>query len=163
MIKAIETTYNGYRFRSRLEARWAKFFDGAKIEFLYEPEGYQLSTGERYLPDFYLTKQRRWVEVKFDVLNPFDDKKANLLVMETGIPLIVLDGDPKDQSYSEYYLDADGDVMTRRINLVPEEGDEDSFLTSVMLESTEDFIEAGFNKHCEASKAARGERFGVFN
>jgi len=27
MIKAIETQYRGYRFRSRLEARWAVFFD----------------------------------------------------------------------------------------------------------------------------------------
>jgi hypothetical protein len=26
-VKAIETQYNGYRFRSRLEARWAVFFD----------------------------------------------------------------------------------------------------------------------------------------
>jgi hypothetical protein len=26
-IKAIETSYKGYRFRSRLEARWAVFFD----------------------------------------------------------------------------------------------------------------------------------------
>lgn len=25
-IQAIETTYNGYRFRSRLEARWAVFY-----------------------------------------------------------------------------------------------------------------------------------------
>jgi hypothetical protein len=25
--KAIETHYKGYRFRSRLEARWAVFFD----------------------------------------------------------------------------------------------------------------------------------------
>ena len=26
-IKAIETSYKGYLFRSRLEARWAVFFD----------------------------------------------------------------------------------------------------------------------------------------
>lgn len=34
-IKPIETHYNGYRFRSRLEARWAVFFDalGIKPEF----------------------------------------------------------------------------------------------------------------------------------
>ena len=31
--KAIETLYKGYRFRSRLEARWAVFFDASKIEF----------------------------------------------------------------------------------------------------------------------------------
>ena len=32
-IKPIETVYNGYRFRSRLEARWAVFFDEAGIEY----------------------------------------------------------------------------------------------------------------------------------
>ena len=53
-IKAIETEYNGYRFRSRLEARWAVFFDAAKIKYEYEPEGFELADGTRYLPDFYL-------------------------------------------------------------------------------------------------------------
>ena len=53
-IKAIETDYNGYKFRSRLEARWAVFFDAAKIKYEYEPEGYELADNERYLPDFYL-------------------------------------------------------------------------------------------------------------
>lgn len=52
-IKAIETQYKGYRFRSRLEARWAVFFDELGIEWEYESEGYELSNGERYLPDFY--------------------------------------------------------------------------------------------------------------
>ena len=42
MLKAIETFYNGYRFRSRLEARWAVFFDSAGIEYVYEPEGFKL-------------------------------------------------------------------------------------------------------------------------
>jgi hypothetical protein len=37
-IKPIETRYNGYRFRSRLEARWAVFFDTLGIEYQYELE-----------------------------------------------------------------------------------------------------------------------------
>lgn len=41
-IKAIETSYKGYRFRSRLEARWAVFFDALGIEWEYEKEGYEL-------------------------------------------------------------------------------------------------------------------------
>lgn len=52
MIKAIETTYKGYRFRSRLEARWAVFFDALGLRWEYEPEGVELPSGERYLPDF---------------------------------------------------------------------------------------------------------------
>ena len=53
-IKPIETVYNGYRFRSRLEARWAVFFDACGVEWEYEPEGYDLGNGVYYLPDFLL-------------------------------------------------------------------------------------------------------------
>lgn len=42
-IKAIETQYKGYRFRSRLEARWAVFFDVLGIQWEYEPEGFDLT------------------------------------------------------------------------------------------------------------------------
>lgn len=52
-IKPIETIYNGMRFRSRLEARWALFFDTLKIKWEYENEGYETAMG-RYLPDFWL-------------------------------------------------------------------------------------------------------------
>lgn len=41
-IKAIETVYGGYRFRSRLEARWAVFFNTLGIPFEYEKEGFDL-------------------------------------------------------------------------------------------------------------------------
>lgn len=51
-IKAIETEYNGYKFRSRLEARWAVFFDALGVKYEYEPEGFELPSGKRYLPDF---------------------------------------------------------------------------------------------------------------
>ena len=62
-IKAIETEYNGYRFRSRLEARWAVFFDEAGIKYRYEDEGFEV--GEmKYLPDFYLPDIGCHVEVK---------------------------------------------------------------------------------------------------
>lgn len=54
MIKPIETFYKGYRFRSRVEARWAVFFDALGIEWEYEPEGFVLDDGTCYLPDFRL-------------------------------------------------------------------------------------------------------------
>ena len=69
-IKPIETQYNGYRFRSRLEARWAVFFDSLGINYEYEKEGYDLGfndiTNETvyYLPDFYLPEYNYWVEIK---------------------------------------------------------------------------------------------------
>lgn len=51
-IKPIETEYNGYRFRSRLEARWAVFLDALHVRYEYEPEGFDLGNGMYYLPDF---------------------------------------------------------------------------------------------------------------
>lgn len=65
-IKPIETVYNGYRFRSRLEARWAVFFDAAGIKYEYEPEGYTLNDGTMYLPDFFLPDFDIFVEIKRD-------------------------------------------------------------------------------------------------
>lgn len=74
-IKAIETTYKGIKFRSRLEARWAVFFDACGVNWEYEPEGFELPNGQYYLPDFLLhdvviregqesEKADLWVEVK---------------------------------------------------------------------------------------------------
>ena len=67
--KPIETHYNGYKFRSRLEARWAVFFDAAGIEYQYEPEGFERQSclsDEKifYLPDFYFPKFKTYAEVK---------------------------------------------------------------------------------------------------
>lgn len=65
MIPAIQTPYKGYRFRSRLEARWALFFDALNIPWLYEPEGCQLTDCRRYLPDFKIGDlDPIWVEIK---------------------------------------------------------------------------------------------------
>lgn len=77
-IKAIETRYDGYRFRSRIEARWAVFFNTLQIPYIYEPEGFVLE-GTPYLPDFYLPKHDCFVEIKG--VEPTEDeiRKARLL------------------------------------------------------------------------------------
>jgi hypothetical protein len=85
-IKAIETTYRGYKFRSRLEARWAIFFDSLRLEWEYEPEGYELADGARYLPDFYLPSigpRGLWVEIKAKGPTPDEVKKLEALVVGT--------------------------------------------------------------------------------
>ena len=53
-MKAIATEYKGYLFRSRLEAKWAVFFDACGVKWEYEPQGYILDNGYHYLPDFLL-------------------------------------------------------------------------------------------------------------
>jgi hypothetical protein len=68
-IKAIETRYKGYRFRSRLEARWAVFFDALGIKWEYEKQTYELMDGRGYLPDFYLSSSDMWIEVKPSAIN----------------------------------------------------------------------------------------------
>lgn len=70
-MKAIETSYKGYRFRSRLEARWAVFFDAVNIVWRYEVEGYTFDSGLCYLPDFYLPAWDTHLEVKPDL--PYGD------------------------------------------------------------------------------------------
>jgi hypothetical protein len=65
-IKTIETVYNGYRFRSRLEARWAVFYDALGIKYEYEPNGFDLGKAGWYLPDFWLPDYNYWIEVKPD-------------------------------------------------------------------------------------------------
>ena len=62
-IKPIETRYKGYRFRSRLEARYAVFFDALGVKWEYEKEGYKLPHG-CYLPDFWLPEWTVFFEVK---------------------------------------------------------------------------------------------------
>lgn len=62
-MKAIPTEYDGVRFRSRLEARHAMFFDAHKIGWEYEVEGLDLG-GRWYLPDFWLPDSRTYLEVK---------------------------------------------------------------------------------------------------
>lgn len=62
-MKAIPTEYAGVRFRSRLEARYAMFFDEHKMGWEYEVEGIDLG-GRWYLPDFWLPDSRTYLEVK---------------------------------------------------------------------------------------------------
>jgi hypothetical protein len=66
-LKPIETNYKGYKFRSRLEARWGVFFDALNLKWQYEVEGFKLSNGEYYLPDFKvlsIDNMVYWYEVK---------------------------------------------------------------------------------------------------
>lgn len=98
MIKAIETEYKGYRFRSRLEARWAVFFDSVGIEWQYEVEGYELDD-LRYLPDFYLPQANMWLEVKPVAFTPDEREKASRLSKATHRDVILAVGVPEPTVY----------------------------------------------------------------
>ena len=55
MIKAIPTIYNGVEYRSRLEAQVACLLTNLGADFQYEPQGFDLGDGLKYLPDFFVT------------------------------------------------------------------------------------------------------------
>lgn len=98
-IQAIETHYKGYRFRSRLEARWAVFFDALGIEWEYEKEGYNLGEAGYYLPDFWLPQVSMWGEVKPDVFTSDERLKCVALVRGTTYPCLMLIGVPQNKPY----------------------------------------------------------------
>lgn len=62
-IKPIPTFFDGVMFRSKLEARWAYFFNLCKIKWQYELEGYEFDD-IKYLPDFYLPETKILIEIK---------------------------------------------------------------------------------------------------
>lgn len=93
-FRAITTRYKGCNFRSRLEARWAVFFDHLGIRWDYEPEGFELGNGLRYLPDFWLPDWKIWVEVKPAEPDDVASEKALRLVMNSGFLLFMTKGNP---------------------------------------------------------------------
>lgn len=102
-LKAIETEYKGYRFRSRLEARWAVFFDSLGIRWEYEPEGIVLSDGTKYLPDFYLIDFHCYFEVKRKCLQGTDEGMEAERKISDGMDCdswagIIAYGDPMDDT-----------------------------------------------------------------
>ena len=102
MIQAIETEYNGNKYRSRLEARWAVFFDSLNIEYTYEPEGFDLQEAGRYLPDFFIQYHEdyndkiggHWIEIKPIAPDIQEIKKMAALSKESKFSGNILIGKP---------------------------------------------------------------------
>jgi len=70
------TIFNGILYRSKAEARWAYFFDELDIPFEYEKRFFNLGHGRCYLPDFWLPKQKIWVEIKnSDIVSGFEERE----------------------------------------------------------------------------------------
>lgn len=103
-IKPIETRYSGYRFRSRLEARWGVFFNAMGMKWTYEPEGFHLSDGTLYLPDFFLPELECWVEVKPFKPSVPEVKKCEQLA-EEGHAVVLVWGLPDENAMLVYCSD----------------------------------------------------------
>ncbi len=112
-LKAIETRYKGYRFRSRLEARWAVFLDAFRIPWEYEPEGFDFN-GLLYLPDFRIWGSQ-WAEVKPQEFTREEKEKAFWLSRHTGHGVWGLIGVPSLDTQTIYMFH--GDVPKLEIDL----------------------------------------------
>lgn len=98
MFKSLPTMYKNCHFRSRLEARWAVYFDEMGIDWQYEREGYDLN-GIYYLPDFWLPQVKMWAEVKPFLFSDEEMVKIEMLIRHTGFPVLMLIDAPDYQSY----------------------------------------------------------------
>ena len=83
MLKTIETRYGGILFRSRIESRWAMFYDILDIPWEYEKEGYDIA-GVWYLPDFWMPEQDCFIEIKGRIPTLKEEAVASTLAQKSG-------------------------------------------------------------------------------
>jgi hypothetical protein len=110
-IKPIETVYKGYRFRSRIEARWAVVFKTLAQPWEYEKEGYDLGDAGWYLPDFWLPNtydrighRGIWVEIKGQQPSDIESQRCEALALGTKHSVMMFVGPPRT-----YYEGTDSD------------------------------------------------------
>ena len=111
-IRPVQTEYKGYLFRSRLEARWAVFFDACGVDWEYEPEGIILSDGTKYLPDFYLIDFHCYFEVKRKGIQDTDEGLEAESKISDGMDCdrwagIIAYGDPMDDTLIVFCQETD--------------------------------------------------------
>lgn len=103
-IKPIETQYNGCRFRSRLEARYAVCFDILGLDWQYESEGYEIATGVWYLPDFYIKDFDCFIEIKGE--EPSQKELDNARLLSELKPVVIFHGLPSEHPGKVYLFDS---------------------------------------------------------
>ena len=149
-MKVIETVYRDYRFRSRLEARWAVFFDSVGIPYEYEPEGFEMSDGTKYLPDFYLPDSDDYFEVK-GYMTEYDMHKIRKFMDESHKPVTIGYSDFSFEACS-YYPEPDGDVYSLEEKI-------DSNLIKCNACGKHYFIGECGGWHCRCCNAYDGDKY----
>ena len=99
MYQGKRSKFAGDCFRSQLEVRWALFFKGLGIDYIYEKQAYGLLSGW-YLPDFWLPKLKVFVEVKPWIGGTPDAARYRELAQSTGYPLLCVQGRPESGRYA---------------------------------------------------------------
>lgn len=103
-MKPINTHYNDLYFRSRLEARWAVYFDALGVKYLYEHEGFSFD-GFNYLPDFYFPQYDFYGEVKHESFGDVDLDRWEAFSKGIKKPLVIFEGLPNAKPCRAFYFD----------------------------------------------------------
>jgi hypothetical protein len=167
-IQAIPTEYNGTKYRSRTEARWAVFFDISRIPVRYEAEGFQTESGW-YLPDFELTGATRKTFFEVKPERPADHEIAVLAALAKGAEAhaFVACGPPQsgcailkvfaDGSQAQWHFGRDQQHLISFLAASPPSG--------IILSIRHDVVPANFHSYgagSELTKAAQ-HRFRLFD
>jgi hypothetical protein len=159
-MKVIPTIFDGIKFRSRLEARWAVFFKKIGIEYEWEPESFGLDE-TAYIPDFYLSNFNGGVYCEVKIVGG-DFSKAYLFTEKTGLGIWLCEGPPGFRTYE--YLKKFDEETIESITVIP--------MYDHGFYEKRFWWEPGFNGDFppedvpeafrEAVRSANNERFGIF-
>jgi hypothetical protein len=123
IIQSIPTRYHGVTFRSRLEARWATFFDALALAWEYEKAWFEWKRifptaadddseyapkryTYRYKPDFWLPTPGVWIEVKGDDPTRLEREYAKMLCEQTRATVTIVCGLPAPDGMAyQYWID----------------------------------------------------------
>ena len=153
-IKAIVTRYKTFRFRSRLEARWAVFFDVLGIEWRYESRSVDLGWC-LYIPDFWLPQYRMFAEVKPDDFTPKELVKVAALVAKTNEECLLLSGPP---ALKDYWAVGPGLSQKRNVLTITQDYPiSEGRFPSEIYSSDDEFLHDEI--YCRAWVAARDAKF----
>jgi hypothetical protein len=83
-VPAGDTPCRGVLYRSKLIAQWAAFFDGLRIEHVYQPRTFCLAGTTPFTPDFWLPALNAWLVVRpaDPVIRDADRWKTELFARE---------------------------------------------------------------------------------
>lgn len=171
-MQDIETNYDGHRFRSRTEARWAVFFNALGWRYQYEGEGVIVERTP-YLPDFYLPEIDSFLEVKGTEPTEEEIQLCRDLQKASGKRVLLAIGPPDGNGLLWFgrELWGEGDSDDRLFSLEADRRDEGVFWLAALdgglhsciggpgKQSNHDRYPGRYGKIGEAYAAAKAARF----
>ena len=117
MAYGVESIYKGILFRSKLETRWAVYFDLMGFEWKYEPCTLEVMDGIRflkYVPDFGVQLSNAYIGVEVKPASMFENTKEiigaaksgninrvpkHVAALHLGLPFVIVFGEPMDHKF----------------------------------------------------------------